>query len=43
MAAGMGRETTAILGTVLAFTVLALLQGLEPRLTGQKSSKGNHT
>ncbi len=35
MAAGMGREATAILGTVLAFAVLAFLQRVENLATGE--------
>lgn len=35
MAAGMGRESTAILGTVLAFAVLAFLQRVENLATGE--------
>ncbi|QDT52235.1 putative Mg(2+) transport ATPase [Caulifigura coniformis] len=33
MSAGMGREMTAILGAVLAFVILAALQGVESRVT----------
>ncbi len=35
MAVGMGRAVTAILGTVLAFVVLACMQGLEDLLAGK--------
>jgi len=39
MAAGMGRETTAILGAVLAFTILAALQGVENRFTREAAER----
>ena len=38
MAAGMGRAASAIQGTILAYTVLALLQPLERKLLGEEST-----
>jgi putative Mg2+ transporter-C (MgtC) family protein len=38
MAAGMGRETTAILGTVLAFAVLAFFHRIEEKIAGEAAA-----
>ena len=38
MAAGMGRETTAILGTGLAYVVLAFFQGVEQKVAGEAAT-----
>jgi len=39
MAAGMGREMSALVGTGLAFIVLAFFQGIEDRVTGGANHK----
>lgn len=39
IAAGIGRETTAILGTVLALIILAVLPPIESRLKGKASDE----
>jgi putative Mg2+ transporter-C (MgtC) family protein len=36
MAAGMGREVTAILGTALAFVILSFFQDLEEKVAGEE-------
>ncbi|HVJ84993.1 MAG TPA: MgtC/SapB family protein [Caulifigura sp.] len=41
MAAGLGREVTAILGTVLAFAVLSLLPEIEVKGTGEPAAKSH--
>jgi putative Mg2+ transporter-C (MgtC) family protein len=41
MAAGMGRETTAILGTCLAFVVLAFFQGVEEKMAGEAATRSD--
>ncbi|OAI53052.1 methyltransferase [Planctomyces sp. SCGC AG-212-M04] len=38
MAAGMGREMTAILGTGLAYVVMAYFQGVEQKIAGESAS-----
>jgi putative Mg2+ transporter-C (MgtC) family protein len=40
MAAGMGRETSAILGTVLAFIILSLLPRVERRINPNGQNQG---
>lgn len=42
MAAGMGREMTAILGTALAYVILAYFQAVEEKMAGEGATK-NHS
>lgn len=41
MAAGLGRETTAILGTALAFAVMAFLQRVERKVVGEEAARSH--